>query len=308
MKNRLLRIILKYLCKITYPAISQKDLKYSNDLHPVFIIGVPRSGSTILYQLITNCLDVLYPDNVVNMCRENPYLGFWLSQLMFDDKPHNCFTSNYGRSGALHGPSELGNFWKKWLPVDQHFVDFGEIDETSKNEIQTIFYHLITKYKKPLIYKNLAMGQRLRLIKEFAPNAKLIYIKRDPLYNIQSIFIKSRQNCEQWWSIKPGNWQDLSRMDCLKRSVYQYYYLEKQIQHDLQFFASEQLMTVMYDDIVKTAEILEKTRRFIGPNIKYRSQDPIVSIKLKDNIKIAPDKFRQIEEELKSLKKADNAR
>ena len=40
-----------------------KNIKLSDDLAPIFIIGAPRTGSTILYQGLTNQADVLYIDN-----------------------------------------------------------------------------------------------------------------------------------------------------------------------------------------------------------------------------------------------------
>jgi hypothetical protein len=51
--------------------------KYGNQPlkhQPVFIIGAPRTGSTILYQTLTNLYDVLYIDNLV--CRFSKNLFF----------------------------------------------------------------------------------------------------------------------------------------------------------------------------------------------------------------------------------------
>ena len=75
-----LRRVLKYSRPIISIFESLKIKKYATkepEYQPVFIIGSPRSGSTILYQLITNYLDVLYVDNLINLSRGNLFFGFW---------------------------------------------------------------------------------------------------------------------------------------------------------------------------------------------------------------------------------------
>ena len=61
----------------------------------VFIIGAPRTGSTILYQVITSLIDVSYIDNLANLARYNPYFGLRLSHLFFRNHSHQSFTSKF---------------------------------------------------------------------------------------------------------------------------------------------------------------------------------------------------------------------
>ncbi len=82
---------------IYYSWEKNKIEKYGNQplKHPpIFIIGAPRTGSTILYQTLTNKLDILYIDNLVDKFHRNLFFGFWLSSKLYKHKPHNCFTSN----------------------------------------------------------------------------------------------------------------------------------------------------------------------------------------------------------------------
>src|SRR6056297_1278708 len=75
---------------------------------PVFIIGAPRTGSTILYQALTNLYDVLYIDNLVCRFHRNLFLGFRVSNRIYGAKPHNSFSSYHGRTRGGHSPSECG--------------------------------------------------------------------------------------------------------------------------------------------------------------------------------------------------------
>src|SRR5690242_9126044 len=62
-------------------------------LQPVFIVGTPRSGSTFLYQLLTNQFDVAYIDNLAARLADVLPLAMWVSHGCFGSKPHNSFTS-----------------------------------------------------------------------------------------------------------------------------------------------------------------------------------------------------------------------
>ena len=108
---------------VEYPLIqyySKKEKKYFS----VFIVGEPRTGSTIFYQIITNYFNVAYPDNLVNFYRRNAFIGFALSKFIFNGRAHNCYSSNFGNTDncGLHAPNEFGQFWYRWLPRDRHFV------------------------------------------------------------------------------------------------------------------------------------------------------------------------------------------
>ena len=171
--------------------------KYANQAlkhQPVFIIGAPRTGSTILYQTLTNQLDVLYVDNLTCRFEKNFFFGFCLSDKLFKQKAHNCFKSNHGDTTkcGLHAPSECGGFWYRWLPLDRHFIDYDDITDDMVSEIRDEITTIINYFDKPLVFKNLNAGQRLRLLSKCFPDAKFIFMKREFIFTAQSI-IKAKK-------------------------------------------------------------------------------------------------------------------
>ena len=147
---------------------------------PVFIIGAPRTGSTILYQVITNSFDVLYIDNLTCNFQNNLFYGFWLSKKLTKHKPHNNFESYHGNTQnyGYRAPSECGGYWYRWLPESHHFIDYDEINVKMIEEIKREITAVTNYFNKPIIFKNLNAGQRLRLLTQCFPNAKYIFIKR----------------------------------------------------------------------------------------------------------------------------------
>jgi hypothetical protein len=160
---------------------------------PLFIIGAPRTGSTILYQAMTNLYDVLYVDNLGCKFHRNFFFGIWLSNRIFTDQPHNNYISEHGDTSmsGMHAPSECGQFWYRWLPEKHHFIDYDEITDEMIKQIQNEVSAVINYFDKPILFKNLNAGQRLRLIQKCFPNAKFLYIKRSPFFVVQSI-LKAR--------------------------------------------------------------------------------------------------------------------
>jgi hypothetical protein len=268
--------ILRRIFKYSSPFISLFEKKFINKYgrltpryNPVFILGAPRTGSTILYQMITNYLDVLYIDNLINLTRNNLYFGFWLSNKIFKNKPHNSYKSEYGNttSEGLHAPSEAGPFWYRWISPNKIYLESGEIPDKKINEIRNNIFSVINRYNKILIIKNNFTSQRLKLIKEIAPEAKFIFIKRNPLFAAQSIIL-TRQKVygerNRWWSIKPKNYEELKDLTFIEQVVKQIYYIEKQIVTDIKLFRQQNLLTVNYDEILNRDLLLKKIQNFIG--------------------------------------------
>ena len=284
-----------------YTKYSNQPLKYQ----PVFIIGAPRTGSTILYQTLTNQLDVLYVDNLVCRFDKTFFFGFWLSDKLFKYKAHNCFKSNHGDTSkcGLHAPSECGSFWYRWLPTDRHFIDYDDITDEMIEEIRQEITTVINYFNKPIVFKNLNMGQRLRLLQKCFPEAKFIFIKREPLFTAQSILKAKRKvgiKDDEFWSVMPRNIKELERLDSYKQIIKQIFYLEKQIIEDKNLFDGKSFLDLEYknlgDDFDDTLNI---SQSFIGRKSKDIFQK--ADIKLTEKISLEDIEILKFKEEIDKL-------
>ena len=224
---------------------------------PIFIVGAPRTGSTILYQALTNYFQISYIDNLTCRLHRNLYFGFWLSRYLYCMRPHNNFTSEYGDTSkhGLHSPSECGEFWYRWLPTDRHFIDHSDIPASTVREIYEEIIAISCRFGAPVLFKNLNAGQRLRLIHRCFPNARIIHIRRNPDKVVESI-LKARKQFsiqpDQWWSIMPRNHQQLLNLperDMVKAQVE---HIEKQIKEDRQLFPDENYRLVEFEKLDKS--------------------------------------------------------
>lgn len=218
-----------------------------------------------------------------------------MSNRRFKLTPHNNFDAEHGNTykfGA-HAPSECGQFWYRWLPKDKHFIDMGEIPRSTISRLKSEFSKFNKLFKEPILFKNLNMGQRLRFIKEFAPDSKIIFIQRDPRFTISSI-LKARRKVgipdNVIWSVKPKNFKALEKLSEIEMCAAQVYYLEKQIKEDLALFDKSNVKSIHYNDLSRdlVEELanwlcLEPKNNVVFP--KFR-KDRLDLLKQKDLIKL----------------------
>lgn len=263
---------IKWLSPLISIFEKQKIRKYGtlpSHNSPVFIIGIPRSGTTILYQLVTQIFNVSYFNNFINLSRENLYFGCWLSHKIFQGKPHNSYVSNYGntKDSGLSAPSEIGNFWYRWIPKDQIIIDENSISIDDKKAIIKNINSIINRYSKPLVIKNLYFVLRIRLIKELFPNAKFIYLKRDRLYVAQSIYLARTKNSKnpqsEWWSLNFPGYESLLTLPIEEQIAQQVYQLENLIQNELSEIFKENIMEIKYEEL-ELNSIEKQFKSFIG--------------------------------------------
>lgn len=251
--------------------------KNKSDLPYVFIIGAPRTGSTILYQTLTNCFKIRYIDNLCATWYKHLSFGMWLSNLRFGLKPHNNFDAVHGNTKNFgeHAPSECGQFWYRWLSKNKDFVDFAEIPRTTVSRIKYELSKANSLYNEPILFKNLNMGQRLRLIKEFAPDSKIIFIQRDPRFTINSI-LKARRKIEitnnKIWSVKPKNYKVLEKLTEIEMCCAQVYYLEKQIREDLAEFDKLNVKSIHYNNL--SEDLIDELGNWLCLDRKDKAEIP----------------------------------
>ena len=252
-----LQSYLLYIARLLSPMVSYFESRiYNNQKHestycPIFIIGAPRSGSTILYQMLTHTLDCLYIDNLIYIFFNNLPFGFWVSDKIYGKRSHNSFHSKHGNTNSWHSPSECGGFWYRWFPKEKDFVDYGELSECSISAVRSNINSIMNKYEKNIIFKNLNAGLRIRVIKEIFPNAKFIFIRRDPLYTVQSLFIARKKKSISdmaWWSIKPRNYKEINKLSIYEKLTSQVFHIEQQIVQDLKAVSPENVFVIDYVD------------------------------------------------------------
>jgi len=275
-----------------------RKVKEKDDLSPIFIIGAPRSGSTILYQMLTKSLKCSYVNNLICMFSYNIKFGFWLSNFIFKDKKHNSFVSTYGNTNNLDAPSECGKFWYRWFSREKDYIIEENFGAKNVETLRRTINDVMSITEKPLVFKNLQNGQRLDVLKKAFPNAKYVYIKRSPLFIIQSVLLARKDlnfSEDYWWSVKPKEFQDLKKKDYLQKIVGQIFYSLRQIEEDLSLINKENWITIDYEKI--NADKFADLQRFL--DIEIKEELDFEEFNFSNRIKLQPSEIKTIKESLK---------
>lgn len=251
---------------------------------PVFIIGAPRTGSTVLYQALTNAYDFSYIDNLTCRWHRNLLFGAWVSQRRFGNVPHDNFLADHGATDryGMHAPSECGEFWYRWLPRDRHYVSDADLSPQMVEEIRAALSCVSQLTGRPVLIKNLNAGQRLALLAESFPDAKIIFLQRDPRFVLTSI-LEARRALHipdhQMWSVRPPSFDTLLHFPVDRMCLEQICAVEAQIEQDLERFPAKNVRRILYHDL--SGDLLAELATWIGvtarPNgalPEFRKDDP----------------------------------
>ncbi len=124
-----------------------KDFKHNIRVYkkfkflPCFIFGLPRSGSTLLHQIMITMFDFNYVSNIKGFFYQNIIIGNLLhNQFVKENNYESNFVSKFGNTNGPLEPSEWGWFWRKWLNLknNEHHISRNVDWVNLKKELLTI--------------------------------------------------------------------------------------------------------------------------------------------------------------------------
>jgi hypothetical protein len=81
----------------------------------IFVFGLPRSGTTLVTQLIAQCARTGFINNFVARFWKAPVTGIRFAKTLGVAAKGSDFQSNFGATESLLGIHEFGYFWRHWL-------------------------------------------------------------------------------------------------------------------------------------------------------------------------------------------------
>lgn len=220
----------------------------------IFIVGAPRSGTTLLTQLLINSYKIGYINNVIARFWQAPYIGARLASTFkytIHDSPALELTSDLGATSYYLGPSEFGYFWRRWFK-------YGETHQLSKKQYDSIDIKFLRQeigaiesvFKKPLLLKNPVLSLHIRFLADALPKAVFIRCSRESVYTAQSLLlsrIKYYNNKDAWFSMKPNEYTWLKYQPYPDQIAGQIFYIEQQINCIFEELESNRYLNINYE-------------------------------------------------------------
>ena len=280
---------------------------------PIFIIGAPRSGSTLLYQVLTDYYDIGYLSNLHCKFFGAPsYIERFLNPLKWRT-PSN-YTSYHGKTKGWTAPSECGEFWYRFFRRKPPYVPLEEVDNEKMLQLRKVINALVNAFDKPILFKNLYCSLRLQLIAKAIPEALFIIISRNLLDNAHSL-LEGRQkrygNYNYWWSAEPPEIEYLKQLPAHQQVVEQVRHLNALIENDKKLIGNDRFFYVKYENFCQNChQVLHQLNKFLefhGCHIKNRQEINYIPTHFSQSktVKIEPEMYSKLVNYVQTIS-ADN--
>ena len=232
---------------------------------PIFILGHWRSGTTFLHNLLSQDKRFAYPTTLQTVI---PALflkyGELFRPLVEDSLPETRPEDNVTLGADLPQEEEyaLGNlspysFYNGWcfpkkMGLYNNYVDFQNMPKPVIEDFKQIYLDYLKKVsfyhkQKRLILKNPSNTARVKLLLELFPDAKFVFIYRNPYH----VYLSMKRNIEKEMTLytvqKPPTWDvfEKAMVDMYKRMFTRYF-------EEQSLIPKNNLVEVKYEDFVTT--------------------------------------------------------
>lgn len=289
--------------------------------YPVlFIIGPPRAGTTLVMQWLCNMGIFAYPTNLMSRFYKAPYIGHLIQKIISDDrmdyqnelydlKPEKKkFKSRLGKTEGSQEPNGFWYLWRRFIPTGEIArIPSQKLDKIDRKGLMNAVASIEMAYDRPVVLKGKMMQYNIdELIKIFT-NAIFIHVKRDTIYNAQSILsarVEYFGDPLHWYGGKPPGYEKLLSDDAYKQVVGQVVYTNAYIEDKLGNKRNNGYIELTYEEFCSNPKIyfnkVEDKMRLMGYPIRnsYKGVDGFDN---KNKIKISETDFEYLRDALSSF-------
>lgn len=238
-------------------------------LPPIFLIGPPRSGTTLLYQLLTHAYEFSYIANVARVFPDSPIAASrlfrrWILASRTD------FRSEHGRTAGWWGPHEGGFLWNRWFPEDVLDVTETTLTPEAKQACRQLIAGIERALGRRFVNKNVKHSVRMRALDDLFPGCIFLRMSREPIATVSSI-LRARESDGlaegEWWSVRPRDYEQLRNLPVMERVCGQFVGVEQDIDTDALHLGPHRVMCVEYEQLcARPAAVLQEIGNFLAPS------------------------------------------
>lgn len=218
----------------------------------VFILGSPRTGSTVLYQAAATSFGLPYFSNLTNdHFFETPVLGLAIQRGLQGDTRID-FSSRFGKTTGILQPSEASMIMRTWFGGGHPSqIVSSEILTGREEHLRSTFSAAYRLFGKPLLVKNAWNCFRVPTLAKLLPEASFIWIRRDIAAAAKSDLharYATKGSPTAWNSATPHNVESLQARPHWEQVVENQYEFNVAIGRDLQSHANGRFIEVWYEE------------------------------------------------------------
>lgn len=267
------------------------------DFPTVHILGAPRSGTTLVSQLIPSFLPFGHINNLIAAFWKAPVYGVELSNKLLGNNYKSNFQSDFGRTSGINEPHEFGYFWNYHLKYEQLQQKAQEHEKNVDwHRLSVLLKNITHSYQRPVVFKSFLAGFHSHKLYSQLNKTGFIYLKRDLVDNTLSILkLRKELNGDPaiWGSIKPRQYEVLKNLTVYEQIVGQILCLEHEYMTQLENIPNKNKIIASYEEIcANPSSFLKRISRSFLQNEDGEIEGlPNLEVKAKT---VSPDVERKI--------------
>lgn len=262
-RNKDLEALLDELSRYLGPVEALIEKKYEKpETPPLFLVGNPRSGTSLFMQFLSLAGCFAVPTNLLSRFYYAPFLGAKIQELLTNPKydfknelgvkkNSVSLASDIGKAEGMLAPSEFFHFWRRFLPrYDPQHLNEDEKRSVDIAGLKQGVASIEAVFGRPFAAKAIILQYNLDLLRDAFPNSLFIYMRRQPKFVMQSIWLARKRfygDVGVWWSVKPKEYDDLKEMDVYHQIAGQVYYTEKALEGQLFGMQAHRKLVIDYE-------------------------------------------------------------
>ncbi|MCW4197565.1 MAG: sulfotransferase [Candidatus Thiodiazotropha lotti] len=294
-RNDRLESLLQQLNEILHDASSKQSALFDSPKYPsIFIVGGPRSGTTLMMQWLASSGLFGYPSNLMARFYRAPYIGALIHEMMFnpdyqykddfsDLLPFTLksrFESDLGKTIGASAPNVFWYFWRRFFK----FADCPYLNEAQQQSADTASFvkelaAIESAFNKPFALKGIIVNWNLEFIDQLFEKALFIHVRREPAYQMKSILnarARFRGDRKLWWGFKTPEFEHLKFSSPEEEVAAQIFFTRRAISKSFDKISDNRWMNVDYEHFCTEPQQIyrELTAKLSSQQYELPSQYP----------------------------------
>ncbi len=231
---------------------------FATDKPQLFILGLPRSGTTLVYQYIVHRLNVAYFTNGVG---RYPYSPFCITAWQKWRYGHyqSSFQNRFGKTDAPLEPREAGGFWGRFFDMEA-YIRYDDIPPATQQSLQKSIAAIQHLYgNTAFVNKNVKHMLRLDALAHIFPRSLFLVVERN-LAEVGLSVLHARctllQNPHDWWSVRPPDYEQIKTLPVVEQIAHQLLSLQQKMTADLAQIDTSRIIYIPYATFCQEPEYL----------------------------------------------------
>jgi len=232
----------------------------------VFVLGLPRSGTTLVSHYLVHRLEIAYWTSGVGQHPRAPVVTTFLERRR---GPHlSELRSRDGRVEGADAPREAGSVWERFFDLERYtrFDDLRPGDALALRNLVAATQRVFGG--TPFVNKDAKHVLRIDALARVFPESLFLVVRRRPQDVALSILRARFELCAdpmQWWSVKPPDHERLAGLPVEEQVAGQVLSLRRRLDADLAALPQERVLRLDYERFCREPDTsLGPLRRTLG--------------------------------------------